>query len=76
MDRCRYTLTLFASRVRHPIDVDRIGRPGADESSTSPTTNAGVELLGTLRRAPFALTATYTYVRSREQDGAARRTCR
>jgi iron complex outermembrane receptor protein len=25
-----------------------------------------------MRRAPFALTGTYTYVRSREQDGAAR----
>jgi iron complex outermembrane receptor protein len=31
-----------------------------------PTTNVGLELLGTLRRAPFALTATYTYVRARE----------
>jgi outer membrane receptor for ferrienterochelin and colicins len=32
----------------------------------------GLELLGTLRRAPFALTATYTYVRARETiDGVA-----
>jgi outer membrane receptor protein involved in Fe transport len=30
------------------------------------TTNAGVELLATWRRAPFSATATYTYVRARE----------
>jgi len=62
-----YTLTLFASRVRHPVDVDR-----ADEftltNAAEPTSNAGVELLGTFRREPFALTGTYAYVRSRELD--------
>ena len=31
-----------------------------------PTTNAGLELLGTFRREPFSVTATYTYVRARE----------
>jgi len=31
------------------------------------TTNAGIELLGTLRRSPLSVTATYTYVRSRER---------
>jgi outer membrane receptor for ferrienterochelin and colicins len=36
-----------------------------------PTTNAGVELLATLRRAPFSVTATYTYVRARETIDAA-----
>jgi iron complex outermembrane receptor protein len=38
-----------------------------------PTTNTGLEVLTTIRRAPFALTGTYTYVRSRELDGAVRR---
>jgi iron complex outermembrane receptor protein len=31
-----------------------------------PTTNIGLELLSTLRREPFSVTATYTYVRARE----------
>ena len=34
---------------------------------TDPTTNSGVELLGTWRQSPFSLTASYTYVRSRER---------
>lgn len=60
-----YTLALFASRVAHPIHVDRsngLVLTNLDE----PATNRGVELLGTLRHAPFSVTATYTYVRSRE----------
>ena len=32
------------------------------------TTNTGVELLATLRHEPYALTGTYTFVRSRERD--------
>jgi iron complex outermembrane receptor protein len=36
---------------------------------TEPTTKVGVDLLGILRRSPLALTASYTYVRSRETDG-------
>jgi outer membrane receptor protein involved in Fe transport len=32
------------------------------------TTNRGLEVLGTWRKAPFAATASYTYVRSREQE--------
>jgi iron complex outermembrane receptor protein len=31
-----------------------------------PTTNVGLELLATVRRMPYALTTTYTYVRARE----------
>lgn len=60
-----YTVTLFASRVAHPIHVDRsngLVLTNLDE----PATNRGVELLGTLRHEPFSITATYTYVRSRE----------
>ena len=35
-------------------------------TSSNPTTNTGVELLGTFRREPFSVTATYTYVQARE----------
>ena len=63
------TATLFASQVSDPLGVDRsaglvlrtLGRP---------TRNKGVELLGTFRREPFAVTATYTYVHTRQLDGA------
>src|SRR5688572_19560141 len=67
-----YTFTLFGSRVRHPIDVDRSDGLVLTNRS-EPTTNVGVELLGTMRRAPYALTVTYTYVQARELDGASRR---
>jgi iron complex outermembrane receptor protein len=66
-----YTVTLFGSRVRHPIDVDRSQGLVLTNLST-PATNTGVELLGTIRRAPYALTATYTYVRAREGDNGER----
>jgi outer membrane receptor for ferrienterochelin and colicins len=67
-----YTVTVFGSRVRYPIDVDRsagLVLTNGDE----PATNAGVELLGTLRREPFAVTASYAYVSSRELDEGRRR---
>jgi iron complex outermembrane receptor protein len=67
-----YTLTLFGSRVRHPIDVDRSAGLVLTNLS-NPTTNTGVELLGTFRREPYALTATYTYVRAGEVDDGMRR---
>ena len=35
-------------------------------------TNAGLELLATLRRGPYVATSTYTYVQSREGDASAR----
>ena len=60
-----YTATLFASRIGDPMHVER--SPSYVMSTlTAPTTNVGAELLGTLRREPFSVTATYTYVRSRE----------
>lgn len=60
------TATFFGSRIAHPLDVDRqtYSLANADES----TTNIGAELLGTFRRTPFAVTGTYTYVRSRETE--------
>jgi iron complex outermembrane receptor protein len=60
-----YTATLFASRVSNPLHVER--SPSYVLSTLpDPTTNVGLELLGTLRRKPFSVTATYTYVRARE----------
>jgi outer membrane receptor for ferrienterochelin and colicins len=60
-----YTATLFASRIDHPLHVER--SPSYVLSTLpDPTTNVGLELLGTWRRAPFSVTATYTYVRARE----------
>ena len=60
-----YTATVFASRIADPIHVDRspayVLRNLAD-----PTINVGIELLGTFRREPFAVTGTYTYVHARE----------
>lgn len=66
------TVTLFHSRVRHPIDVDR-SNGLVLTNAAEPTTNVGVELLGTLRHVPYALTAIYTYVRAREFDTGVRR---
>ena len=63
-----YTMTLFTSRISDPIHVNRSPRYVLG-NLTEPTTNAGVELLGTFRRAPFAVTATYTYVHARENVG-------
>jgi outer membrane receptor for ferrienterochelin and colicins len=60
-----YTATLFASRVNDPMHVER--SPSFVLSTLpDPTTNVGLELLGTLRRQPFSVTGTYTYVRARE----------
>jgi outer membrane receptor for ferrienterochelin and colicins len=63
------TVTFFASRVEHPIHVERANGLVLT-NMPRPATNTGVELLGTLRRSPYALTATYTYVRAREFDGS------
>lgn len=62
-----YSVTLFASRVQHPIHVEPDARGLVLTNLVDPTTNTGVELLGTLRHSPFSLTASYTYVRSRER---------
>jgi outer membrane receptor for ferrienterochelin and colicins len=66
-----YTVTLFASEIRHPIDVALSETGLVLTNLAEPTTNRGVELLGTLRHAPFALTGSYTYVRSRQHEGGA-----
>ena len=67
-----YTATLFGSRIADPVHVER-SPAYVLRSLPDPTTNAGVELLGTFRREPFAVTGTYTFVRARETvDGIER----
>jgi outer membrane receptor for ferrienterochelin and colicins len=64
-----YTATVFASRINDPLHVER--SPSYVLSTLpDPTTNVGLELLGTLRKAPFSVTATYTYVQARETVNA------
>jgi outer membrane receptor for ferrienterochelin and colicins len=60
-----YTATFFASRISDPLHVER-SPSYVLSTSADATTNVGLELLGTFRRAPFSVTATYTYVRARE----------
>ena len=62
-----YTVTVFGSRIADPVHVDR--STYVLRNLDRPTTNIGTELLGTVRQPPFALTASYTYVRSRERVG-------
>jgi iron complex outermembrane receptor protein len=66
------TFTLFASRVRKPLHVERSDRYELSSLQNS-ATNTGLELLATIRHEPFSLTASYTYVRARERlnDGQA-----
>ncbi len=59
------TATVFASRIINPLHVQR-SPSYVLGNLTEATTNLGLELLATLRREPFALTTTYTYVRARE----------
>lgn len=65
------TVTLFASRIAHPVHVER-SPSFVLGNQTEPTVNRGVELLGTFRHEAFSVTATYTYVRARETIDAAR----
>jgi len=60
-----YTATLFSSRISDPLHVDRASTYALGNLAR-PTTNVGLELLGTFRREPFAITTTYTYVRATE----------
>lgn len=58
------TVTLFGSHITDPVQVDRPAY--VLRNLAKPTTNVGVELLGILRQSPLAITASYTYVRSRD----------
>jgi iron complex outermembrane receptor protein len=66
-DAAALTLTLFRNQIDDPARIDRTTytlRSGVD-----PIVTRGVEISGTVRRAPFSLTGAYTHVRSRERGG-------
>ena len=67
-----HTLTVFGSHIERPLDVDRSAGL-VISNARGAATNAGVEWLSTLRLAPFAVTASYSYVRAREDDAGIRR---
>ena len=60
------TATVFGSTIRNAVEVSRetYGLVNLPRS----TNNVGMELLGTIRRAPLSITGSYTYVRSRESQ--------
>jgi len=66
-----FTGTLFDSSVRHPIDVERVDGYQLINLA-QPTHNLGFEFLGTLRKAPFTATASYTYVHSKQFESGER----
>lgn len=61
------TLRVFQSHIDHPVLVDRA--TFTLRTSADPVVTQGVEFLGTARRAPFSVTATYTLVLAREGGG-------
>jgi iron complex outermembrane receptor protein len=61
------TLTVFHNHIDHPALIDRATYTLRTEEA--PVETQGVEILGTVRRAPFALTGTYTFIKTRELDG-------
>jgi outer membrane receptor for ferrienterochelin and colicins len=64
------TATFFRYEVQDPAVVDRATYTLANLSE--PTINTGFEAVATVRRPPFSVTGTYTYVHSREGVGAER----
>jgi iron complex outermembrane receptor protein len=66
------TLTLFAARIDDSVEVDR-SAAYLLRNLDGGTTNVGAEILATFRRAPWAVTGTYTYVDARETDGGVSR---
>jgi iron complex outermembrane receptor protein len=65
------TATVFGSRITDPVAVERDTEYVLVNHSDA-TTNVGVELLATARRGSLAGTASYTYVRAREQSESGR----
>jgi iron complex outermembrane receptor protein len=59
------TLTLFYSRIAHPLEVDRTTAYTLRNLS-EPTTNHGVEALGVWKQDDFSFVGNYTFVDSRE----------
>ena len=66
-----FTVTGFASTVRHPIFVDRTDVYQI-VNLAGPARNVGLEFLGTWRKAGFSATASYTYVHSTEPESGSR----
>jgi iron complex outermembrane receptor protein len=65
------TLTLFASRIRDPIEVDRAVRFTL-ENRPAPTSNNGLEALAIYRVEDLSIVANYAYVRAREGEDTGR----
>lgn len=64
------TATFFRYEVHGPAVVDRATYTLSTLAES--TLNTGLDTVATIRRAPFSLTGTYTYVRSQEGVGADR----
>ncbi len=60
------TMTAFGSRIADPVAVDRETRYVLSNRHRA-MTNVGAEVLATLRQGPWVGTATYAYVRPREE---------
>ena len=65
------TATMFGARVSDALQVER-ETAYEIRNADGPSTTIGMELLGTFRKPPFALTGTYALVRAREDDGGVR----
>ncbi|HVL68167.1 MAG TPA: TonB-dependent receptor [Vicinamibacterales bacterium] len=63
------TATVFRSSIRNPVHVERESTYTIGNLA-NPTTNTGLELLGTLRQEPFSVTGSYAYIRARERHPA------
>ena len=64
------TATVFASRLQHPVFVDRTGAYSLANQPRA-STNVGAELLETWRREPLSLTAVYDFIHAREFEETA-----
>lgn len=69
--RLSTTLTVFHSRVRDPVEVERADRFALKNLAT-PTTNTGLEMLAVWKSGDFSFVANYAYVRSREDSDQGR----
>jgi iron complex outermembrane receptor protein len=61
------TMTLFASSVLRPVLVTRTSVYELS-NAPQPTNNRGLELVGTWRKNPLSVTATYSYLYTRQFD--------
>jgi outer membrane receptor for ferrienterochelin and colicins len=61
------TATFFLSNIDHPVFVERTGSYEIF-NLIAPRKNRGAELLATWRKAPFAATLSYSYVRATEVE--------